>query len=156
MPELRLRPATNADAEAVRSLVFGVLGEYGLAVDPTATDRDLFDIEAGYAARGGCFDVLVDENDRIVGSYGLYPLREGACELRKMYLERAFRGRGLGKAIMMRALEQARALGFARVELETAAVLVEAISLYKFFGFKPFTPDHMSCRCDQAMFLELS
>lgn len=156
MNDVRFRAASNADASAVRSLVFGVLGEYGLAVDPAATDRDLFDIEANYAARGGCFEVLVDEDDRIIGSYGLYPLHDGTCELRKMYLERAFRGRGLGKAIMMRALNQARALGFTRVELETAAVLVEAISLYKSFGFKPFTPDHMSCRCDQAMSLELS
>lgn len=155
MPELRLRPATNADAEAVRELVFGVLAEYGLAADPAATDRDLFDIEAGYAACGGCFEVLVDENDRIVGSYGLHPLQGGTCELRKMYLDAAYRGRGLGKAIMKQALDQARSLGFGRIELETAGVLTEAITLYKSFGFRPFTPDHLSCRCDQAMFLEL-
>jgi putative acetyltransferase len=155
-PEPRFRPATNADAESVRSLVFGALDEYRLAADPDETDRDLFDIEASYAARGGCFEVLVDEADRIIGSYGLYPLREDTCELRKMYLDRSCRGHGLGKAIMKRALQQARSLGFRRVELETAAVLVEAIALYRSFGFRPFTPDHMSCRCDQAMFLELA
>ena len=57
---------------------------------------------------------------------------------------------------MRRAMDQARSLGFGRIELETAAVLQEAISLYKSFGFKPFEPDYMSCRCDQAMFLELA
>ena len=155
MPEPRFRPVTNADAEGVRSLVFGVLAEYGLAADPGATDRDLFDIEASYAGRGGVFELLVDENDIVLGSYGLYPLKPGTCELRKMYLARSCRGRGLGKAILSRAIEQARSLGFGRIELETAGVLVEAIALYESFGFKPFTPVHMSCRCDQAMFLEL-
>ena len=140
----------------MRALVFGVLAEYHLAADPGATDRDLFDIEASYAGRGGCFEVLVDETGRVIGAYGLYPLREGTCELRKMYLARSFRGRGLGKAILKRAIEQARSLGFGRIELETARVLTEAIAIYKSFGFKTFTPDHMSCRCDQAMFLELA
>jgi len=156
MSEPRFRPATNADAEAVRSLVFGILAEYGLACDPAATDRDLFDVESNYAGRGGCFEVLIDESGNIVGSWGLYPLRQSVCELRKMYLDRSHRGRGIGKIIVKRAIERARALGFGRIELETARVLGEAISLYNSFGFKPFVPEHMSCRCDQAMFLELT
>jgi putative acetyltransferase len=156
MIEPFFRPATNKDAENVRELVFGVLSQYRLAADPDSTDRDLFDIVGSYAARGGCFEVLVYGPGEIIGSYGLYPLREGVCELRKMYLHRAHRGRGLGKAILRRALDQARKLGFRRVELETASVLQEAIALYESFGFRPFQPEHMSSRCDSAMFLDLT
>ncbi|HSW45334.1 MAG TPA: GNAT family N-acetyltransferase [Phycisphaerae bacterium] len=153
--DCRFRPATNADAEAVRSLVFSVLSEYGLGADPACTDRDLSDIEGSYAAHGGCFEVIVDAGGQVIGSYGLYPLREGVCELRKMYLRRDCRGRGLGNTIMRRVLQQAPALGFRRMELETAAVLKEAIALYQAFGFRPFEPDHMSARCNLAMFLDL-
>ena len=156
MSEPRFRPATNADAEAVRALVFGVLAEYGLAADPATTDRDLSDIEANYEARGGCFDLLVDDKNYLIGCYGLYPLQDGACELRKMYLRGDCRGRGLGKMIMRRVLDQARTLGFRRVELETASVLKEAIALYESFGFRPFQPEHLSSRCDSAMFLDLT
>jgi len=151
----QFRPATNADATRIRELVFAVLAEYRLAANPEATDRDLFDIESNYAARGGCFEVLIDGSDTIIGCYGLYSLRPGACELRKMYLARAYRGCGRGKAMMRRAMERARVLGFSRIERETAGVLREAIALYQSFGLRPFRPKHMSARCDQAMFLDL-
>lgn len=151
----RLRPATNADCEPVRSLVFTVLGEYGLKSDPRCTDADLDDIEQSYLARGGTFYVLEDQDGSIIGSYGLYPTEPGACELRKMYLHRAYRGKGLGRRLLEDALSHAKQSGFRRITLETASVLKEAIRLYESYGFKPFRAGHLSCRCDQAYALDL-
>ncbi len=54
------------------------------------------------------------------------------------------------------ALAKAKQLGFARITLETASVLKEAIRLYESYGFKPFQPNHLSCRCDQAYMLDLA
>lgn len=152
---LKIRPATNNDAEAVTALVFGVLAEYGLTPDPTTTDADLRDVERNYRARGGCFEVVDDGRGRIVGSVGLYPLEEGTCELRKMYLAPEVRGIGLGKQLLERMIEMARELGFERIVLETANVLVEAIALYTSYGFQPVQADHLSARCDQAYELRL-
>lgn len=152
----QLRPATNADCEAVRELVFAVLAEYGLKSDPGCTDADLDDIEQSYFARGGTFRVLEDDDGSIVGAYGLHPMEERTCELRKMYLRRECRGQGLGKRLLDEALAESRRLGFARVVLETASVLKEAIALYERYGFAPYHPDHLSSRCDQAYFLELT
>ncbi len=150
-----MRPATNADCEQIRSLVFGVLGEYALKPDPASTDVDIEDIESSYLAQGGTFLVLEAQDDSIVGAYGLYPMEDRTCELRKMYLNKAYRGKGLGKALLDDALTRARQLGFRRVVLETASVLIEAIALYKSYGFVEYTPDHLSSRCDQAYYLEL-
>ena len=133
----RLRPATNADCQAVRDLVFAVLEEYGLQPDPGSTDADLDDIEQSYFARGGTFCVLEDRDGSVVGAYGLYPMENQTCELRKMYLRREYRGQGLGKRLLEDALANARQLGFARVVLETASVLKEAITLYESYGFAP-------------------
>ena len=72
-----------------------------------------------------------------------------------MYLHRAYRGKGLGRRLLEDALARARQAGFRRITLETASVLKEAIRLYERYGFKPFRPDHLSCRCDQAYVLEL-
>jgi putative acetyltransferase len=151
---MTIRPATNADAEVVRALVFEVLEEYGLKPDPDGIDADLRDIEARYVAPGGMFDVAEDEG-RIVGSVGLCRKADGVCELRKMYLARSARGQGLGKGLLEHALDRARALGFRRVELETAGVLVEAIRLYTRRGFRPVEPAHLSARCDRAFALDL-
>ena len=152
---LRLRVANNSDCEYIANLVFGVLGEYGLKPDPASTDADIKDIESSYFGRGGTFLVLEAEDGSIVGAYGLYPLQEHTCELRKMYLHKAYRGRGMGKLLLDDALAKARQLGFTKMVLETASVLKEAIALYKSYGFAEYAPDHLSSRCDQAYSLEL-
>jgi len=152
----RLRPATNIDCEPVRNLVFTVLAEYHLKPDPACTDADLCDIEQSYLRRGGVFCVLEEQDGSIIGSYGLYPVEAGTCELRKMYLHRDYRGKGLGRRLLEDALANARRSGFKTVTLETASVLKEAIRLYEAYGFKPYTPAHLSCRCDQAYRLDLT
>ncbi|MHC4119108.1 MAG: GNAT family N-acetyltransferase [Planctomycetota bacterium] len=154
-PTPKLRRASNKDREQVTSLVYGVLKEYGLKPDPQATDADLGDIERSYFERGGTFCVLEDKDGSIIGAYGLYPTEDRTCELRKMYLHSAHRGKKLGKFLLDSALAQARQMGFRTVTLETASVLKEAIALYESYGFVEYEPDHMSSRCDQAYFLEL-
>jgi len=151
----KLRQATNADAESIRALVFAVLEEYGLEPDPNATDADLDDIEQSYLAPGGTFRVLEDKDDAVIGAYGLFRIDSDTCELRKMYLRRDQRGRGYGRRLLDDALARAKALGFARVTLETASVLREAIALYERYGFIPYQPNHLSPRCDQAYVLTL-
>jgi len=131
------------------------LGEYGLKPDPGCTDADLDDIEQSYLARGGVFYVLEGQDNSIVGSYGLYPMEPGVCELRKMYLHWAYRGKGLGRRLLEDALAHAKQSGVRRITLETASVLKEAIGLYERYGFKPCKATHLSCRCDQAYELVL-
>ena len=152
-PELRL--ADNDDCERIAELVFGVLREYNLEPDPGSTDADLKNVEESYFERGGAFCVLEEEDGSIIGAYGLYPLSSEVCELRKMYLRKSFRGEGLGKLLLEDALVLAREMGFEKVTLETASVLVEAVGLYKSYGFVEYQPEHLSARCDQAFVLEL-
>jgi len=157
MSALQIRSATNADAPAIRALVAEVLHEYGLDHDPSGTDADLADIETNYLAAGGMFEVVVDPDhgDQIVGTVGMYPHGAYICELRKMYLRPQVRGRGVGRQLMERALAFAKEHGFWRLELETANVLREALSLYRKYGFRPVTSDQLSERCDQAYALDL-
>jgi putative acetyltransferase len=154
-PWPKLRPAGNTDCEGITRLVFEVLQEYGLKPDPASTDADLKDIESSYFKQGGTFLVLEDNDGSIIGAYGLYPMEKHTCELRKMYLQKAYRGKGLGKFLLEDALSRACQLGFKTVILETASVLKEAIALYKSYGFVEYQPNHMSERCDQAFALEL-
>ena len=152
----RLRAADNNDCEDITRLVYGVLKEYNLNPDPSSTDADIKDIESSYFDRGGTFLVLENEDGSVIGAYGLYPIDKKTCELRKMYLHRAHRGKGLGKILLEDALSKARKLGFERIVLETASVLKEAITLYVSYGFSEYDPKHMSSRCDQAYQLKLN
>ncbi len=151
-----IRAAEPADAAAVRALVFGTLAEYGLTADPAGTDADLTDLMGHYAELGGAFEVLTGPDGGVVGSVGLAPYGNGRCELRKMYLAPAARGRGMGRRLLTHALVRAAGLGFRRVELETAGVLREAVGLYTAAGFREFVSEHLSPRCDRAYYLDLA
>lgn len=154
-PWPRLRLANNKDCVKVTELVYSVLQEYNLRPDPGATDVDLKDIEQSYFERGGAFYVLEEKDGAIIAAYGLYPVDKGTCELRKMYMHRSYRGKGLGKLLLEDALSKAGQIGFKKMILETASVLKEAISLYKSYGFVEYEPEHLSIRCDQAFMLVL-
>jgi putative acetyltransferase len=152
---LKFRSATNRDCERVAELVFGVLAEFDLKPDPEATDADLDDIEANYINRGGVFDVIEDHEGNLVGTFGLYPLNESTCELRKMYLVPAVRGQGLGKYVLRNAVGRAREMGFKVMVLETSSKLVAAIHLYRQFGFQPIQIKHVTPRADQSYGIKL-
>jgi putative acetyltransferase len=151
-----LRPAGTGDSAHVRVVVARVLGEYGMLLDEGGPDADLVDIGASYVKSGGCFHVLVDEQGRVAGSVGLMPKGDGVAELRKMYLVREARGRGLGKVMLRTVLEDARRLGFRRITLETATPMKEAQQLYVSHGFKRMSGCCATSRCDQSYELELS
>ncbi len=151
---VKLRKYLPGDENKVLTLVTNVLSEYSLRIDPDGTDSDLKNIDISYFKDGGVFKVLV-ENELIIGSYGLYNIDNVNCELRKMYLNSAYRRKGLGRLMMENAFKTAVSSGFKRMTLETNSVLKEAIELYKRYGFKEYKPGHISCRCDIAMEKEI-
>ncbi len=56
-------------------------------------------------------------------------------EVKRMYVERSVRGSGVGRAIVARIEQEARALGMSHIVLETGVRQVEAIALYRRTGF---------------------
>lgn len=152
---MKIREARPADADAIRAIVSRTLAEFGFGVESSGTDADLADVPASYHGRGGVFRVVVDEDGQVVGCGGLYPLRPGVVELRKMYFRPDIRGRGLGRVLLDELLGEARRRGFARIELETASNLTAAIALYERAGFVETDGARHSCRCDRTFALDL-
>jgi putative acetyltransferase len=153
--DIVIREASNDDCERVINLVSSVLDEFQLPFEPDSKDADLANIEMMYIQAGGWFEVIEDKRGRLLGTYGLFPLNDMTCELRKMYFLREIRGIGLGREILERAVRHARRLGFQMMVLETISVLERAIHLYQRFGFVPTTMEHPNARVDQRFILEL-
>ena len=151
----RIRPAKAADAEGARFVVFPILESYALEPEAEGADADLYDLDGAYLKAGGAFWVVEDDRGEIVGTCGLKPMANGSVELRKMYLMPHARGQGLGKKLLRTAIAKAKALGFKRLELETATQLREAIALYESFGFVRREGCVETSRCDQAYQLDL-
>jgi putative acetyltransferase len=155
--EFLLRAARTEDIVYIREIVFSCLREYGLKPEPAGKDKDLNDLSKSYFSRNGFFGVAVEFNtNKMVGTFGLFPVDNTVCELRKIYLVKEVRGRGLGKFILHTSIQMAREKGFKKIVLETVSPLKAAISLYKKYGFKEIPLNEISERADQAFELDIS
>ena len=81
--------------------------------------------------------VLVRIEGTPVACAGLRRHDETAVELKRMFVRVAYRGRGLSRWLLARVEEEARALGYARVLIETGLKQPEAMGLYESSGYEP-------------------
>jgi putative acetyltransferase len=87
------------------------------------------------AARRNAFWV-VETDDRIVGMFGIEASGADRTELRRMYLDKPYRGRGIAQRMLACAEARARELGFAKMVLSTAEVQAAAIAFYRKSGYR--------------------
>ncbi len=151
---LHFRKANKDDEYQIKCLIKNILDDYKIFVDRNKIDEDLSDIEAYYFNQNGWFEILEDET-HLLGSYGIFKIDKDTCELRKMYLSKHLRGKGLGKQMMNNAIDKAAELGYSFMILETNKLLDKAIGLYERYGFKPYIPSHFVACCDFAMKLKI-
>jgi N-acetylglutamate synthase-like GNAT family acetyltransferase len=78
---------------------------------------------------------VVDRQGEIVGCFGIESHTESNTELRRMYLDREFRGAGIAKRMLECAEEQARSLGFRKMLVSTAEIQRAADRFYRRSGF---------------------
>lgn len=71
-----------------------------------------------------------------LGCGAVRSIGDGAAELKRMYVAPAWRGRGLGRALLAALAAEARALGARRLVLETGIRQEAAIALYRAAGFE--------------------
>jgi GNAT superfamily N-acetyltransferase len=155
--EFFIRAARNEDCEQVRKIIFNILLEYGLKPDPEGKDKDLDDIEENYFNHQGFFGVAVDrDKNEILGTFGIVYTGTGTCELRKMYVMKNARGKGIGKVLLNTAIEIAKRKKYNKIVLETISPLKEAIAMYKKYGFTETMPLEVNKRCDMAFELIIS
>jgi GNAT superfamily N-acetyltransferase len=98
-------------------------------------ERELADLERLYAPPEGRL-FLVFDGDAPAGCGAFRRLGGGAVEGRRLFVRPAFRGKGLGGALVLALLDEARRLGFRAFRLETLpGKMSDALALYRQLGF---------------------
>ena len=115
--------------------------------------KELDQISTIYGPPSGTL-LLIKADDRYVGCVGLRLLEGNLAEMKRMYLEEAFRGRGVGRALTKECISAARGLGYSAIRLDTIPRLNIALTIYRELGFVEITPYRYNPD-PGAIFLEL-
>jgi GNAT superfamily N-acetyltransferase len=90
---------------------------------------------ASYLGRGRCF-VAEESPDEIVGEYVLIDTRPETVELVNVAVREDRQGRGIGKALVLHAVDEARRLGHRTIEVGTGNAGIAQLALYQRCGFR--------------------
>lgn len=92
-----------------------------------------------YAAKEGAL-ILALDGDEAIGCVGVRKAGAGTAELKRLYVRESHRGFKVGAALLEKALENARSLGYTRIRLDVIPALLKAKELYRSFGFYEIPP----------------
>jgi GNAT superfamily N-acetyltransferase len=139
--EFTIQQASSpAEIQAARELFL----EYARSLDFSLCfqnfDKELAGLPGEYAPPSGRL-LLAGSGQDFAGCVALHALADGACEMKRLYVRRAFRGKRLGRVLAERIITEAREIGYTRMRLDTvAASMADAVALYRKLGFVEIAP----------------
>jgi len=143
-PAVTLRtPSSPAEMEAVRQIFREYANSLGVDLCFQNFESELAQLPGDYAAPRGAL-LLAEVEGAIAGCCALRPLDSAdypnASEMKRLYVRKAFRRRGLGRELAEATLDRARQAGYACVLLDTLDDMESARTLYTDLGFAAIAP----------------
>jgi GNAT superfamily N-acetyltransferase len=125
----------NAIAEKAAIALFQAYAiELGANLGFQGFDKELASPLAKYGPPNGCLILAYWENEA-VGCVAIQPLETGICEMKRLFVQPAYRKHKIGEALVEHILTKAKQIGYSTMLLDTLERLEPAIALYKKFGF---------------------
>jgi len=126
-----------------RATVAALFGEYvsSLAEDISFqnVDDELRTLPGKYARPGGVV-LIARDGAEAAGAVAYRMVEPGVCEMKRLYVRPAFRGRDIGRELANELIEDARAQGYRTMLLDTLASMQSARALYRDLGFVAVAP----------------
>jgi putative acetyltransferase len=126
-------------AEA-RRLFVEYAGALGFSLCFQNFDKELETLPGAYAPPAGRL-LLAEDGGEVAGCVALRSLDSDTAEMKRLYVAAKFRGKGLGRALAERVIQEARSIGYGRMRLDTVEpVMKNAVSLYRELSFREIQP----------------
>lgn len=75
-------------------------------------------------------------DDKVIGTVALKKIDEYTVELKALYLDSGYRGKGYGSRLMDKAVSEAKVRGFKSIVLDSMSKYKDALRLYEKYGFR--------------------
>lgn len=143
-PELRLQTPDTPDLlQATREIFREYAEGLGIDLDFQHFDDELANLPGDYAAPQGAL-LLAFVDDELAGCGAFRPLPDvdyaNACEMKRLYVRRAFRRFGLGRMLAQALMDRATEAGYSVMLLDTLDDMESARGLYASLGFETIPP----------------
>jgi putative acetyltransferase len=138
--EIGIRRFQKGDAAAFRRLNEEWITRF-FRIEPKEEPM-LADPQATILDSGGRI-FFATAGERCVGCCALIRIADQEFEVAKMAVEPSYQGAGIGRRLLVAAIEEGRNAGAHRLYLETNHVLTPAIRLYESVGFKHIDPNRI-------------
>jgi L-amino acid N-acyltransferase YncA len=151
MGDVSIRPATPDDAAAICTIYNqGIEDRIATLETELRTPEERRQWMAARAARHPV--VVAMTGGQVVGwgslnSFNPRPAYDNVVDL-SVYVERAWRGRGVGRALLQHLLPRAKTLGYHKMVLATFPYNEAGVALYRKMGFAPVGVYHEQGRLD--------
>jgi ribosomal protein S18 acetylase RimI-like enzyme len=97
--------------------------------------QELETLPGKYSAPEGSI-LVAKENGETVGCVAVRPLGSEICEMKRLFVRPAHRGKNLGRELAVASIEEAKRLGYKAMRLDTVEAMKEASALYRALGFE--------------------
>jgi putative acetyltransferase len=94
------------------------------------------------------------DGERPAGCVALRDLGDGTGELKRLYINPDWRGRGIGRRLVEAIIRKAREGGYSRLRLDSIAEMESALALYRSLGFVEIAP-YWDNPIEEAVYREL-
>jgi putative acetyltransferase len=125
-----------ADTQAIVALVREYAAWLGIDMGWQNFEQEMAQIESIYSLPKGLLWVVQD-GAQLVGCVGFKHHDAATAEVKRLYVQPAFRGQQLGEKLMLVLTDTTRELGYQRLVLDTVPQTVFAQSIYQRIGFTP-------------------
>ncbi len=110
-----------------------------MAFSHQGLDAELLSLTELYAPPNGRM-LIAEDAYEILGGVAYKRIDAQTCEMKRLFVRTTANGRGLGRKLCEALMQAAGREGFKTMRLDTTRDMVEAIGLYRSFGFKDVAP----------------
>ncbi|HEY6050355.1 MAG TPA: GNAT family N-acetyltransferase [Thermoanaerobaculia bacterium] len=128
-----------AEIAEVRALLVEYQASLDVDLGFQGFEREVAELPGSYAPPSGRL-LLARADGRVCGCVALQPISADVCEMKRLYVRPGCRGSGLGRLLATRLLDDARAIGYRTVCLDTLPSMTRAAAMYEALGFEEIPP----------------